>query len=40
MKKCFKKIGKTKIISSWKSKKLSDEVIRTPTINITVLLQN
>ena len=33
MNRCFKKIGKTKSISSWKSKGLSDEVIKFPTIN-------
>ena len=33
MNRCFKKIGKTKSISSWKSKGLSDEVIQSPTIN-------
>ena len=31
--KYFKKIGNTKSISSWKSKGLSDEVIKAPTIN-------
>ena len=33
MNKCFKKIGKTKSISSWKSKRLSEEVIKSPAIN-------
>ena len=32
MNKYFKKIGKTKSVSSWKSKGLSDEVFK-PTIN-------
>ena len=33
MNKYFNKIGKTKSISSWISKGLSDEVIKPPTIN-------
>ena len=33
MNKYFKKIGNTKSISSWKSKGLSDEVTKSPTIN-------
>ena len=33
MNKYFKKIGNTKSISSWKSKGLSDEVIKPPTVN-------
>ena len=33
MNRCFKKIGKTKSISSCKSKGLPDEVIKSPTIN-------
>ena len=33
MNKYFKKIGNTKSILSWKSKGLSDEVIKSPTIN-------
>ena len=32
MSKYFKKISNTKSISSWKSKELSDEVIKSPTI--------
>ena len=33
MNKYFKKIGKSKIISSWKSKELSDEVNKSSTTN-------
>ena len=33
MNRCFKKIGETKSTSSWKSKGLPDEVIKSPTIN-------
>ena len=33
MNKYFKKIGKTKSISLWKSKGLADEVIKSPTTN-------
>ena len=33
MNKYFKRIGNTKSISSWKSEGLSDEVIKSPTIN-------
>ena len=40
MSKYFKKIGNTKSISSWKSKGLSDEVIKFFTNLITVFLQH
>ena len=33
MNKYFKKIGKTKKISLWKSKGLSDKVVKPPTTN-------
>ena len=35
--KYFKKIGKTKSISSWKSKRASDEAIKPPTTNNNIL---
>ena len=37
MKKYFKKISNTKSISSWKSKRFSDDVIKSPTINNNIL---
>ena len=36
MNKYFKKIGKTKSISSWKTKGLSDQVIKTPTTDTSL----
>ena len=37
MSKYFKKIANTKSILSWKSKGLSDDVIKSPTINNNIL---
>ena len=33
MYKCFKKIGNTGYISEWKSRGLSDEIIKSPSIS-------